>query len=63
MGDNSPKNQHKLVEQKHDEHIKKDHQKHENAERQHHPDVPTPEEVTALKKSEEGEASAENAAN
>ena len=62
MGDNSPKNQHKLVEQKHDEHVKKDHQKHENAERQHHPDVPTPEEVAALKKTEE-EASVENAAN
>ena len=62
MGDASPKNQHKLVEQKHDEHVKKDHQKHENAERQHHPDVPTSEEVAALKKTEE-EASTENAAN
>ena len=62
MGDNSPKNQHKLEEQKHDEHVKKDHQKHENAERQHHPDVPTPAEIAALKKEEE-DASTENAAN
>ena len=32
MGHNSPKNQHKLEEQKHDEHVKKDDEKHENTE-------------------------------
>lgn len=54
MGDNSPKNQHKLDEQKHEEHVKKDHAKLENAEHQHHPDrISTPEEVLALKKLEE----------
>lgn len=53
MGDNSPKNQHKLDEQKHEDHVKKDHQKLENAEHQHHPDRPsTPEEIAALKKDE-----------
>ena len=61
MGDNSPKNQHKLDEQKHEEHVKKDHTKLENAEHQHHPDrASTPEEVLALKKQEE-EADAANA--
>ena len=54
MGDNSPKNQHKLDEQKHEEHVKKDHAKLENAVHQHHPDrVSTPEEDLALKKQEE----------
>ena len=54
MGDTSPKNQHKLDEQKHEEHVKKDHEKLENAVRQHHPDRPsTPEELLALKKQEE----------
>jgi len=38
-GDNSPKNQHKLDEQKHEEHVK-DYEKLENAARQHHPDRP-----------------------
>ena len=41
MGDQSPKNQHKLAEQKHDEHVKKDHEKLENAEHQHHPERPS----------------------
>lgn len=54
MGDNSPKNQHKLTGQKHEEHVKKDHAKLENAAHQHHPDrASTPEEVLALKKQEE----------
>ncbi|MEO7317549.1 MAG: hypothetical protein ABIZ56_01030 [Chthoniobacteraceae bacterium] len=54
MGDTSPKNQHKLDEQKHEEHVKKDHEKLENAAHQHHPDRDsTPEEVLALKKQEE----------
>jgi hypothetical protein len=54
MGDNSPKNQHKLAERKHEEHVKKDHAKLENAAHQHHPDrEPTPEEVLALKKQED----------
>ena len=54
MGDNSPKNQHKLDEQKHEEHVKKDHTRLENAEHQHHPDrASTPEEALALKKHEE----------
>ena len=54
MGDNSPKNQHKLDEQKHEKHVKKDHEKLENAVHQHHPDRPsTPEEILALKKQEE----------
>lgn len=54
MGDNSPKNQHKLNEQKHEEHVKKDHVKLENAEHQHHPKrESTPEEILALKKQEE----------
>ncbi len=53
MGDNSPKNQHKLDEQKHEEHVKKDHAKLENSVHQHHPDRPsTPEEILALKKEE-----------
>ena len=53
MGDNSPKNQHKLDEQKHEEHVKKDHAKLENAVHQHHPDrASTPEEVLALKQDE-----------
>lgn len=54
MGDNSPKNQHKLDEQKHEENVKKDHAKLENAVHQHHPDRPsTPEELLALKQQEE----------
>jgi hypothetical protein len=54
MGDTSPKNKHKLVEQKHEEHVKKTHEKIENAVHQHHPDRPsTPEEDFALKKQEE----------
>lgn len=54
MGDNSPKNKHKLDEQKHEEQVKNDHTKLENAEHQHHPDRPsTPEEALALKKQEE----------
>ena len=54
MGDNSPKNQHKLDKQKHDEHVKTDHEKLENAVHQHHPDrASTPEEELALKKQEE----------
>ena len=36
MGDTSPKNIHKLTEKKHEEHVKKEDEKHENAERQHH---------------------------
>ena len=55
MGDNAPKNQRKLNEQKHEEHVKKDHVKLENAVHQHHPDrASTPEEILALKKQEEG---------
>ncbi len=54
MGDHSPKNQHKLAEQKHEEQVKKDHAKLENAVHQHHPDrASTPEEELALKKQEE----------
>jgi hypothetical protein len=54
MGDQSPKNQHKLHEQKREEHVKKDHVKLENAEHQHHPKrESTPEEILALKKQEE----------
>ncbi len=54
MGDNSPKNQRKLEEQKHEEQLKQDHTKLENAEHQHHPDrASTPEEAEALKKHEE----------
>lgn len=61
MGDNSPKNQHKLDEQKHDEQVKKEHEKLENAVHQHHPDrASTPEEILALKK-QEAEADAANA--
>ena len=53
MGDNSLKNQHKLDEQKHEEHVKKDHEKLGNAEHQHHPDRPsTPVEDLALNKQE-----------
>jgi len=64
MGDNSPKNQRKLHEQKHEEHVKKDHEKLENAVHQHHPDrVSTPEEILPLKKQEEAmDAAAEKAA-
>ncbi|MEO6789136.1 MAG: hypothetical protein ABI318_23685 [Chthoniobacteraceae bacterium] len=36
MGDDSPKNKHKLEEQKHGDHVKKEDRKHENAEVQHH---------------------------
>ena len=64
MGDNSPKNQHKLDGQKHEEHVKKDHEKLENAAHQHHPDRPsTPEELLALKKQEEADAASASAAN
>jgi len=64
MGDHSPKNQHKLDEQKHEKHVKKDHAKLENAVHQHHPDrASTPEEVLALKKQEEeADAASANAA-
>lgn len=41
MGDHSPKNQHKLEEQKHGEQVKKEHEKLENAEHQHHPERPS----------------------
>ena len=52
MGDTSPKNKHKLEEQKHEEHVKKEDEKHENAERQHiHPDgFPEAEQLPALPK-------------
>ncbi len=61
MGDTSPKNQHKLDEQKHGDHVKKDHEKLENAVHQHHPDrASTPEEVLALQK-QEAEADAKSA--
>jgi hypothetical protein len=51
MGDTSPKNKHQLDEQKHEDHVKKDHQKLANAVHQHHPDrALTPDEVLALKK-------------
>ena len=54
MGDTSPKNQHKLDEQKHEGQVKKEHEKLENAVRQHHPDrVSTPVELLELKKQEE----------
>ena len=43
MGDTSPKNIHKLEEQKHEEHAKKEDEKHENAERQHHHTAPASE--------------------
>jgi len=36
MGDTSPKNIQKLAEKKHEEHVKKEDHKHENAETQHH---------------------------
>ena len=36
MGDTSPKNKHKLEDQKHEDHVKKEDGKHENAEKQHH---------------------------
>jgi hypothetical protein len=36
MGDTSPKNKHKLQDQKHEEHEKKEDVKHHNAEVQHH---------------------------
>lgn len=64
MGDNSPKNQHKLDGQKHEEHLKKDHEKLENAVHQHHPDrASTPEEILALKKQQaESDAASTDAA-
>ena len=63
MGDTSPKNQHKLDEQKHEVHVKKDHAKLENAVHQHHPDrASTPEEVLALKKQEEAADAASGSA-
>ena len=37
MGDTSPKNKHKLEAKKHDDHVKKEDGKHQNAEVQHHP--------------------------
>jgi hypothetical protein len=54
MGDQSPKNKHKLEDRKHEEHVKKDEVKHENAERQHHhpPTLPTPEQIDGLAKTE-----------
>jgi hypothetical protein len=42
MGDTSPKNIHKLEEQKHEEHVQKEDAKHENAERQHVPQHTSP---------------------
>jgi hypothetical protein len=36
MGDKSPKNIHKQVEQRHEKEVGKEHHKHENAETQHH---------------------------
>lgn len=53
MGDSSPKNKHKLEEQKHEDHVKKEDKKHENAEVQHHhphhPEhVPTPGQANVL---------------
>ena len=63
MGDNSPKNQHKLDEQKHEEHVKKDHEKRENAVHQHHPNrVSTPEEILALKEQAAADAASSSAA-
>jgi hypothetical protein len=55
MGDPSPKNKHKMEEQHHETHVKKEHEKLENAEVQHHhPDhVPTPEQVVGMPKPEE----------
>ena len=56
MGDDSPKNKHKLEEQKHEEHDKKEDEKHENAERQHtHPHHPS----SAVQEGEEPKAEAE----
>lgn len=63
MGDNSPKNQHKLDEQKHEEHVKKDHEKRENAVHQHHPNrASTPEEILALKEQAAADAASSSAA-
>jgi hypothetical protein len=54
MGDPSPKNKHKLADQKHAEHDEKQHEKEENAEVQHHhPDhLPDAEQVVGLEKPE-----------
>jgi hypothetical protein len=54
MGDDSPKNKHKLVEQKHEEHVKKEEAKHENAEVQHHhsQELPEAEQVEGVPKVE-----------
>jgi len=55
MGDTSPKNIHKLEEQKHEEHEKKEHAKHDNAELQHHTvnHLPDAEQVNGLPEPEE----------
>lgn len=55
MGDTSPKNIHKLAEQKHEEHEKKEQHKHENAEVQHHSvsHPPDAEQVKGLPETEE----------
>jgi hypothetical protein len=53
MGDKSPKNIHKQVDQRHDKEVEKVQHKHENAEAQHHPvsgHPPTPEETEKLEK-------------
>lgn len=59
MGDQSPKNQHKLEEQKHGEHVKKEHEKLENAEHQHHPERPSTIVEAAALEAAEIEADAE----
>ena len=59
MGDKSPKNIHKQVEQRHEKEVVKEHHKHENAETQHHAvsgHPQTPEEAEQMKA---GEAKAE----
>ena len=53
MGDKSPKNIHKKVEQQHVKEVEKVHHKQENAESQHHPvsgHPPTPEEIGKVEK-------------
>lgn len=55
MGDTSPKNIHKLEEQRHEEHEKKEHAKHDNAEQQHHSidHTPSKEQIEGLPKATE----------
>ena len=51
MGDTSPKNIHKLAEKKHEDHVKKEEHKHENAETQHlHGQPETEQDETEAKK-------------